>query len=89
MWHTFLSERLQQAHRQDAVRMREGNGGADARTVLINDRQVINFSGNDYLGLSRHPAVIRACVSVRHNLVSAPAAPDMSPATQLRISHWN
>lgn len=60
MWHTFLSERLQQARGQDAVRVREANGGADGRTVLINDQRVINFSGNDYLGLSRHPAVIRA-----------------------------
>ena len=81
MWQTFLSERLQQAQEQDAVRRREANDGADGRTLLINGRRAVNFSGNDYLGLSRHPAVIRAGVTVPGNTAWAAADPVMSPVT--------
>ncbi|MBA5859080.1 8-amino-7-oxononanoate synthase, partial [Morganella morganii] len=57
---TCHTERLKQDQEHDAVRRRGANAGAVGRSLLFTGRRAVNFSGSAYLGLSRHPAVIRA-----------------------------
>lgn len=57
--HQFIDEALKR--RKQSHRLRRLTGYQPEDTVLITDadRKLINFSGNDYLGLSKHPEVIK------------------------------
>jgi 8-amino-7-oxononanoate synthase len=57
-WHTCLTD-LAAAGRCRSLRVVERLEGAEA---VIDGRRLIDFSSNDYLGLSRHPLLVeRAC----------------------------
>ncbi|MEQ1976548.1 8-amino-7-oxononanoate synthase [Xenorhabdus sp. SGI240] len=59
-WSDFFSRRL--AERQDTPlwRNRQVHHGSDGRLLATSDGHYLNFSGNDYLGLSQHPQIIAA-----------------------------
>jgi len=63
-WATTIQQRLQRLQQQH--RRRQLHGYAVAGDALLRDphsgQNLINFSGNDYLGLSQHPA-LRAALS--------------------------
>jgi len=57
-----IRQQLEQIHQQQRFRQRRvltASGGACLKAA---DKNLLNFSSNDYLGLRRHPEVIAACV---------------------------
>lgn len=59
-WQQRICLALQQRRENGQFRQRSVNQQGDARWITVNGQRYRNFSGNDYLGLSRHPQVIRA-----------------------------
>jgi 8-amino-7-oxononanoate synthase len=54
---------LAEIERQNLTRIRrtvESFGDARGAEVIVDGRRVVNFCGNDYLGLSRHPELLAA-----------------------------
>ncbi|MFS1539465.1 MAG: 8-amino-7-oxononanoate synthase [Candidatus Phlomobacter fragariae] len=59
-WSTFLTSQLAMRHQQALWRQRQIIKKNDARTLIFDQLQYVNFSSNDYLGLSHHSAIIQA-----------------------------
>jgi 8-amino-7-oxononanoate synthase len=55
-----LEENLQQRHRDHLYRRREVLAGAQGVEVVVDNRRLLAFCSNDYLGLANHPEVVRA-----------------------------
>lgn len=59
-WQQRIEAALAQRQRDDAYRVRLANQGGSGRWLMQGDRCYLNFSSNDYLGLSHHPEIVRA-----------------------------
>lgn len=59
-WQTFLQEQEEQRKRASIWRQRQCIDGANGRELHQHGKKYLNFSSNDYLGLSHHPNIIAA-----------------------------
>src|SRR5471030_176290 len=59
-WQQRIDDALTARHQAAAFRVRQSNAGGSTRWLMQGDRRWLNFSGNDYLGLSQHPDIIAA-----------------------------
>ncbi|WP_237387538.1 8-amino-7-oxononanoate synthase [Xenorhabdus sp. Sc-CR9] len=59
-WSDSLSRRLAERRGTSLWRNRQVHQGSDGRLLFTSDGQYLNFSSNDYLGLSQHPKIIAA-----------------------------
>ncbi|WP_038904731.1 8-amino-7-oxononanoate synthase [Dickeya zeae] len=59
-WQQRIDQALAQRQAQDAYRVRLANDGGSGRWLVREQQRYLNFSCNDYLGLSQHPAIVRA-----------------------------
>ncbi|MGP1931641.1 MAG: 8-amino-7-oxononanoate synthase [Arsenophonus sp. ET-DL12-MAG3] len=59
-WSLFLTSQLDMRKQQGLWRQRQMIKKNDVRTVIFNKQQYINFSSNDYLGLSHNSIIIKA-----------------------------
>ncbi|SCB89018.1 8-amino-7-oxononanoate synthase [Kosakonia oryziphila] len=59
-WQQRIDLRLRERRAADALRSRQPVVQGAGRWLTVGERRFCNFSSNDYLGLSQHPAVVRA-----------------------------
>ncbi|WP_459176173.1 8-amino-7-oxononanoate synthase [Ewingella americana] len=59
-WQTRIKEAVDVRKQAAAFRVRQPNAGGSARWLMQGERRWLNFSGNDYLGLSQNLNVIAA-----------------------------
>ncbi|MGP1932348.1 MAG: 8-amino-7-oxononanoate synthase, partial [Arsenophonus sp. ET-DL12-MAG3] len=59
-WSIFLTSKLDMRKQQGLWCQRQMIKKNDVRTVIFNQKQYINFSSNDYLGLSHNSVIIKA-----------------------------
>ncbi|MDM2972513.1 8-amino-7-oxononanoate synthase [Citrobacter sp. CK198] len=59
-WQQKIDDALTARRYADALRRRYAVTQGAGRWLVANERQYLNFSSNDYLGLSHHPQIIRA-----------------------------
>ena len=59
-WQQRIDLALAERREKQQFRQRRVSRQEDARTICVNERRYLNFSANDYLGLSRDPQVITA-----------------------------
>lgn len=59
-WQQKIDDALTARCSADALRRRYAVTQGAGRWLVANERQYLNFSSNDYLGLSHHPQIIRA-----------------------------
>ncbi|MDR9892763.1 8-amino-7-oxononanoate synthase [Pseudenterobacter timonensis] len=59
-WQERIHVALDQRRAADALRVRAVVDNGAGRFLTRDNRRYCNFSSNDYLGLSRHPAIVRA-----------------------------
>lgn len=59
-WQQRISAALNERREKGQFRRRRVNQQGDARTLQVDDQQYLNFSANDYLGLSHDPRIISA-----------------------------
>lgn len=59
-WSSRINIAIADRRQASAFRQRQPNHGGNGRWLRLEDRRYLNFSGNDYLGLSQHPALINA-----------------------------
>jgi len=61
-----LQNNLLQRKQQGLYRKRNILQGPQGRKIILNNKQVLNFSGNDYLGLANHPEVKESFINAAH-----------------------
>ncbi|NIY47253.1 8-amino-7-oxononanoate synthase [Cedecea colo] len=59
-WQKRIEQRLAARHASDSFRSREVNESGSGRYLVTHAKRHLNFSSNDYLGLSQHPEIVRA-----------------------------
>ncbi|KQN47648.1 8-amino-7-oxononanoate synthase [Serratia sp. Leaf50] len=59
-WNARIEIALDQRRQASAFRRRQPNAGGNGRWLAHDGRRYLNFSGNDYLGLSQHADLIAA-----------------------------
>ena len=59
-WQQRVDDALTARRATDTLRRRYVVSQGAGRWLVANGRQYLNFSSNDYLGLSQHPQIIRA-----------------------------
>lgn len=59
-WQQRIEQALEERQQNAAYRYRQVNQGGNGRHIQLNGERYLNFSGNDYLGLSQDPQVIAA-----------------------------
>ncbi len=66
-WQAFFQQSIQSLHEANLLRRRVVTCHAPGQTIARDGRKLINFGGNDYLGLRFHPEIIAAATASLQN----------------------
>jgi 8-amino-7-oxononanoate synthase len=92
--HRLIDLALAERSSQDRLRMLRTVSPLDSVHLELDGRRFVNFSSNDYLGLSRHPELIEAVIRSAGVGVGSAASPLITGHTALhasaeaRIAEW-
>jgi 8-amino-7-oxononanoate synthase len=70
----YCAERIKNIDSAGLLRRLRSSDNRDGRTILINGNECINFSSNDYLGLSTHPQIKSLVTELSHKASGATAS---------------
>ena len=59
---TFLKDKIEQLKKDGVYRELPVNSGPCDNRIVLNGKEVVNLSSNNYLGLSNHPRVKQAAI---------------------------
>ncbi|CAB5552200.1 8-amino-7-oxononanoate synthase [Providencia hangzhouensis] len=59
-WQSFIQNQIEQRKQASIWRQRQCIDHANGRSLYFSGKEYLNFSSNDYLGLSHHPQVVAA-----------------------------
>ena len=77
-WSRFLEDSLADLDHKNLRRRRVVTQQSSDAKIVRNGEELINFGGNDYLGLRQHPAMIAAAIDECANGVGSGASPSVT-----------
>lgn len=87
-WQARIQSALEERRARDAFRVRRVVENGAGRFLTHARRQYCNFSSNDYLGLSQHPAIVRAWQQGAEHYGVGSGGRGTSAAIPQRIRGW-
>jgi hypothetical protein len=76
----FLADEIEELKRQNLYRPMRVLSSPQAAEVVVDGKELISLSSNNYLGLATHPRLVEAAIAATATSARAPARSGRSPA---------
>ena len=82
----WINDFLEQKKNESLLRVLRPVEKAEGGRVIINGRELVNFSSNDYLGLAGHPAIVKNSAILQEEFGTSSSASRLMSG-DIRIHH--